>query len=60
MRIETQTEFETWLDSNFWLRDVLINDLEPYPKTTSESAGHFTFGEPCVTIGIRSNHFKSY
>jgi hypothetical protein len=39
MRIETQTEFEAWLESNFWLHDVLINALEPYPRTTSENGG---------------------
>ncbi len=35
MRIETQTEFEVWLDSNFWLEDAIINTLELYPKTVS-------------------------
>jgi hypothetical protein len=39
MRIETQTEFEAWLESNFWLHDVLINALEPHPKTISENSG---------------------
>jgi hypothetical protein len=39
MRIETGAEFEAWLESNFWLHDVLINALEPHPKTTSENGG---------------------
>jgi hypothetical protein len=38
MRIKTQSEFEAWLDSNFWLQDVLINALEPHPKTVSENS----------------------
>ena len=37
MQIETQSEFEAWLDANFWLHDVVINDLEPHPKTVSEN-----------------------
>jgi hypothetical protein len=37
MRIETQAEFEAWLEANFWLEDVLINALEPHPKTVSEN-----------------------
>ena len=37
MRIETQAEFEAWLDSNFWLHDVVINSLEPHPKTVSDN-----------------------
>lgn len=37
MRIETQPEFEAWLDSNVWLQDVLINALEPHPKKASEN-----------------------
>ncbi len=37
MRIETQAGFEKWLDSNFWLHDVQINALQPYPKTVSQN-----------------------
>jgi hypothetical protein len=37
MRIETRAEFEAWLEANFWLEDVLINALEPYPKIVSGS-----------------------
>jgi hypothetical protein len=32
MQIKTQAEFETWLDANFGLQDVLINVLEPAPE----------------------------
>ena len=35
MRIKNQAEFEEWLDTNFWLEDVSINALKPYPKTAS-------------------------
>jgi hypothetical protein len=32
VKIETQTEFERWLDANFWLENAIIYVLEPYPK----------------------------
>ncbi len=35
MRIKSKAQFEAWLDSNFWLEDVLINTLDPYPKIPS-------------------------
>lgn len=35
--IKNQTQFESWLDCNFWLEDVIINILEYLPKTFDDS-----------------------